>query len=242
MASHVLIIGHSYARHLNSFLRRNDIANLGLDPQKQIVHVSSGVSRRDKINLICQAKHRIVQILGDLPSIDVAIVILGSNDLCHFYLKPAHLISAECYRFGETLINNGVRRVVFVPCLPRFEPEGFSKNCPFYRSRNVWTMTDCVEMFKRRCKVFNDMLSKFTKIHPAMVMANMKGFKGPVQHLLKRGLHLNDVGHAKFLNVLQHEAVFHCNKALGPEGMRAADAYWDPTEPSYMAKLRLMPF
>ncbi len=84
MVQHILLYGHSYIRHLRNFVRNTKLNNLSLDVSDIHVHMVSGLSKFDKINLIGDAKARVTQTLQRLPPINVVLILLGTNDLCQF--------------------------------------------------------------------------------------------------------------------------------------------------------------
>ncbi len=140
MAQQVLLLGHSYVRHLRTIMGQYNCGNLDLHESSIQVHCVSGLSPRDKINLIHEAEAHVGQILDSLPDIDVVVIILGSNDLCSFMDKSATRIANELIDLGQTLLCHGVKCVAFAACLPRFGWVAYRHFCTLDQGEDIWTI------------------------------------------------------------------------------------------------------
>ncbi len=63
----MLVVGHSFVRHLKTHMSRKKIANLELDPTSMQATLVSGIDRSDKINMIRDASDRAKQIVEAHP-------------------------------------------------------------------------------------------------------------------------------------------------------------------------------
>ncbi len=169
-------------------MRRYGHVNLGLDPERQSVHIYSGVGKWDKINLIREAKERTVQILAELPPIEVAVLVLGSNDLACQVEKTPEKIASTLIDLGLILIKNGIKRVAFVQCLPRFGWGAFKRFCTLDEEADVWTLPDLEATFEER---FNEKLQEWVKGHDDMDFIVLRGLRDDVRSKFFDGLHLD---------------------------------------------------
>ncbi len=215
MAQEVLLLGHSFVRHLKSFMRRSQVFNMTLDPASISMHVYGGLDRFDKINLIHEARSRVVQILGDLPAIDVAILILGSNDLSSDVERNPKKIANSLVELAQVLLDNGVKRVAMVQCLPRYGWAAFKRFCTLDAEEEVWTLDDLEQMFEDRVRQFNKQLKERAEATPGMDFICLKGLRREVREKFADGLHLDSEGQRSLMRTLRRETIYNCRKALG---------------------------
>ena len=218
MEEHVLLYGHSFVRQLKRFTEVRKMVNYGFDREETVVHMVGGLSQRDKINLVHEARGRLSQTLGQLPPIHVAVICLGTNDLCQFFMTAPSKIAKEVVEIGQLFLDNGVRRVAFIPCFPRYAPKGFSTKSLMFSAAGVYTLKDCEDKFRVRRAAFNEELDRLVKLEQHMEVMEMKGLRVDLEEKLPGGLHFSDAANRTFLNTLKRESIYMCRKARGRQG------------------------
>ncbi len=196
-------------------MRRYACQNLRLEEDSIQVHPMSGLNPGDKINLIQEADARIGQILQALPPLDVAVLILGSNDLCFYLDRSPATIANQLIDLGQTLLCRGVKRVAFAACLPRFGWGAFKHMCTLDQGDDVWTLDDLEYCFNERVRAFNGYLIERVCEVQDFDFITMRGLRQDIFEKLYDGLHLGFDGQNTLLRTLRREIIYNCRKARG---------------------------
>ncbi len=215
MAHRILLFGHSYVRHLDGHMKRFGFPNLRLNPEIYDCEIVGGIDRADKIVMISDAQERVIQVLGDHPPMDVCVLMLGTNDLSYYETQSPTRIASRLYDLAMVLLQNGVRRVAFVPCFPRVGFYAFrrrSKDSQFLGSQ---TLEEMEQNFACRAREFNHILLGWANEHRQLDMVVLKGLRSRVEEHLYDGLHLNRQGQTTLMNILRREMNYLCHKAMG---------------------------
>ncbi len=143
------------------------------------------------------------------------VLFLGTNDISYFEMQSPKRIANRVFDLALVLLKNGIKRVAFVPCLPRIGVSAFKKrsdNAKMYGSQSI---EELETNFAMRAKQFNGLLQRWSDDHSQLDMVILKGLREKVVDWFYDGLHLNREGQTKLMRALRREVNYLCHKAQG---------------------------
>ncbi len=201
------MLGHSFVRRM--FYDGFQKNQMELDFTRV---VWKGWNRNQPINLIKDVSCNIAEIMDDVGEIDVMFLFLGSNDLITFEFHTPETVADWLFNLAKKLLDQGVKRVCFTECLPRFGARGIC------RKGTYWGVVNSIDQdeiyFADRVVKFNNRLKFWVEEECRMGFQPLFGFREDIRNLLYDGIHLDGSAREKLRVVLQRAVLVESHKAL----------------------------
>ncbi len=157
--THVLFIGHSFVRRLES-----SKIDIGIDLSRSYIEYCGFVDSKP-LNFIEQ----LVQFLPNFRKMylipDVVVLMLGTNDLGSFPQESPMGLALRLAAVGKWFVKKGAKRVIFTEVIPRLGDSAF-RPCPQFLQRvdgTTMTTTEAEEKFLARADEFNLIIAFYCK-------------------------------------------------------------------------------
>ncbi len=194
----VLIIGHSFVRRM---IQHN--MDFSLDTTRASITLCGHIANRPLVT-IEQLWNDFQWVLNNYGVPDVAVIFLGSNDLCN-RLRPVDY-SCQIVAVAQEFKSMGTKQVLFPEVLPRYGLNAFNACPQFLTTFDIVSEKDAEKIYYHRVLKFNRYV-KLSCAVPGFRFVRMRGLHRGLRAYLDDGIHLSAKGRKKMRASLRREII-----------------------------------